>query len=284
MTDTGLKLQKAVTYVQKKIPTIPKLAVILGSGLGGFADRLEKTHSISTAEIPFYPQSTVEGHEGCWIYGQVQGKPIISVKGRVHFYEGYSLDEVTFPVRILARLGIRYIIITNAAGSLNPLIRPGDIMLIEDHINLFLTNPLIGCSVKSSSDRFIDMSSPYDPELLESARQTGQDIKIQLKKGILSGSTGPTYETAAEVEMMQKLGGDAGTMSTIPEVIVANQLSLKVLGISCITNMTTALSEKKLDHKEVIDTAARMAENFQNLIEGTIVRILTEGLFNGKNS
>ncbi len=276
MNDMELKLQKALVFVQNIILQPPGIAIILGSGLGGFADRLEKAQQFSTHEIPFYPRSTVEGHEGIWVLGQVKGKPILAVKGRVHFYEGYSLDEVTFPVKLLARLGIRYIIITNASGSLNQSIRPGNIMVIEDHINLFLKNPLIGCSARSSSDRFVDMSNPYDIKLLKIAQQTARELKIQVQTGVMCGSSGPTYETAAEVKMMQKLGGDAGTMSTIPEVITANQLGMRVLGISCITNMATGLSDKKLDHKEVTDTANRVAVNFRNLIEGTIIRILEQ--------
>lgn len=276
MNDIEVQIQKALAFVQNNILYPPEIAIILGSGLGGFADELKKTQRFSAHEIPFYPRSTVEGHEGFWVYGQVRGKPILAVKGRVHFYEGYSLDKVTFPIKLLARLGIRYIIITNASGSLNPLIRPGDLMLIEDHINLFLTNPLIGDSGQSASDRFVDMSEPYDQKLLKIAKQTAQELKIQVQTGVMFGSTGPTYETAAEVIMMQKLGGDAGTMSTIPEVITANQMNMRVLGISCITNMATGLADKKLDHKEVTETASRAAENFRNLIEGIILAILKE--------
>jgi len=168
---------------------------------------------------------------------------------------------------------VKYLIITNAAGSLNPLIHPGDLMLIDDHINLFFKNPLIGFSVENSSERFVDMSHPYDQELQAITTDVSLKHKIEIKKGVLIGSTGPTYETAAEVRMMQELGGDAGTMSTIPEVIVANQKGLKVLGVSCITNMTTGLSRKKLDHKEVTVVAKKVSTKFGKLIEETIVQI-----------
>ncbi len=275
MDDLSRKIAEAQHFILNQLGQLPPLAIVLGSGLGGFADRLENPNFISTADIPHYPRSTVAGHAGYWVMGTLHGKKVVAVKGRVHFYEGYSLEKVTFPVRLLGRLGIRYLVITNAAGSLNPLIRPGDLMLIDDHINLFLTNPLIGIGGKSESDRFVDMSAPYSEKLACIAEKAALDLRIELKKGVLIGSSGPTYETAAEVNMMRKLGGDAGTMSTIPEVIVANRLNLEVLGVSCITNMTTGLSGKKLDHREVTEVAALAADRFQKLMEETIVRILS---------
>ncbi len=272
MNDLTTILQQAGDFIRSKIPSIPRLAIILGSGLGDFADRLTNATMISTTEIPFYPRSTVAGHAGFWVHGQLSDQTVLAVKGRVHLYEGYSMAEVTLPVRLLARLGVEYLVITNAAGSLNLLIRPGNLMLITDHINLFFSNPLVG-QTANTAERFIDMSAPYHPELMKIAEQTALDLGIPLKKGILIGSKGPTYETTAEVELMRRLGGDAAAMSTIPEVIVANQLGLKVLGISCITNLATGLSEHKLDHREVTAVAARVTHEFQKLIEETISRI-----------
>ena len=274
MDDLVKQLQQAEEYILTKITSPTKLAIILGSGLGNFADRLENPQNIPTSKIPNYPVSTVEGHAGIWVYGKIHDKNVIAVKGRVHYYEGYSLDKVTFSIKLLATLGIEYLIITNAAGSLNPMIRPGDLMLIDDHINLFHKNPLIGQNSKIAADRFIDMSNPYDPILMKLAKQTALDLQIGLKSGVIVSSTGPTYESAAEVKMMQKMGGDAGTMSTVPEVIVANQCKMKVLGISCITNLATGLSTKKLDHQEVTETAGIVADKFQNLVAEIINRIL----------
>jgi purine-nucleoside phosphorylase len=274
MDNLEKQLLEAEKFIRKTIARPPKLAIILGSGLGAFADGIKNPQNIPTSKIPNYPISTVEGHAGFWVHGKTHNKNVLAVKGRVHFYEGYSLEKVTFSVRLLAKLGIKYLLITNAAGSLNPMIRPGDLMLIDDHINLFFKNPLIGQNTKSAAERFIDMSKPYDPNLIKLAKQTALDLKIELKSGILVSSTGPTYETAAEVKMMQKLGGDAGTMSTVPEVIVANQCGMKVLGISCITNLATGLSQKKLDHQEVTETAGIVADKFQNLVAEIINRIL----------
>lgn len=252
------------------------MAIILGSGLGDLVYHLEKPHFIPTRAIPHYPCSTVAGHPGFWVLGIIRNQPIIALQGRVHYYEGYSLSQVTFAIRLLGRMGVRFLIVTNAAGSFNPLFAPGDLMLIDDHINLFFRNPLIGANTNSDTERFVDMSKPYDPRLIAIAERAAREKKISLKKGILVGSTGPCYETAAEVRMMQKLGGDAGTMSTIPEVIVANQTGMRVLGLSCITNYATGLSQRRLHHQEVTETATRVAEKFQDLMEEIITRILAE--------
>ena len=184
MNEFDIKIQKALKFVKTQIPKAPKLAIILGSGLGGFADKLKNTICFPTKDIPNYPQSTVEGHAGLWIHGQLKGKSIVALKGRVHFYEGYSFGEITFPIRILEKLGIKYLIITNAAGSLNPLIRPGDLMVINDHINLFFNNPLIGYSNANSSQRFVDMSNPYNLELLSIITRVALEQKIDLKSGL----------------------------------------------------------------------------------------------------
>ncbi|MHC4149235.1 MAG: purine-nucleoside phosphorylase [Planctomycetota bacterium] len=266
-------IKASLEYLRKRLNAYPKLAVILGSGLGYFADRLKEPYLIKTADIPSYPRATVEGHEGTWLIGKVGKHKILVLKGRVHFYEGYTMEEVTFPVRLLAELGVTHLIVTNAAGSLNPQIRPGDLMLIDDHINFFFKNPLISREPISPEKRFVDLSAPYDPSLIELAEAAAHKLGLGLRKGVLVGSTGPSYESAAEVRMMQILGGDAGSMSTVPEVLVANQMGMRVLGLSCITNMTTGLSENKLDHSEVTEIAAMVGEKFESLMEEIILQI-----------
>ncbi len=264
---------EAAAFIREKFPSLPRLAIILGSGLGGFASRLTEPQAISTEAIPHYPRSTVAGHAGQWVFGYLQKHALLAVRGRVHFYEGYPMEVVSFPVRILAELGVTHLIVTNAAGSLNPLFRPGDLMLIDDHINFFFRNPLISSAPVPAEKRFVDMSAPYHPALMAIAEECALELGIPLERGILVGSSGPTYETHAEVRMMQRLGADAATMSTVPEVLTANQLGMKVLGISCITNLATGLSAHKLDHTEVTEVAARVAEKFQRLMEAIAVQI-----------
>ncbi|MFQ5674952.1 MAG: purine-nucleoside phosphorylase, partial [bacterium] len=214
---------------------------------------------------------TVEGHAGKWIFGEISDKSILAMQGRVHSYEGYPLSRVTFPVHLMAELGIEKLIITNAAGGHNPKFVPGDLMVISDHINLMFDNPLVGPN--EIGPRFPDMAAPYHPGLIELAEKTALDLGIKLQKGVLAAMKGPTYETAAEVRMLQRLGADAGTMSTVPEAIVAASRSLKVLGISCITNLGTGMSANKLSHDEVTEVADRVKDKFSNLIKEIIHRI-----------
>ena len=245
----------------------------MGSGLGNFARQLDNRRTISTVDIPHYPRSTVAGHAGQWVLGDLEGRKVLAVRGRIHFYEGYPMPMVAFPVRILAELGTSHLIVTNAAGSLNPLFQPGDLMLIDDHINLLFRNPLIMPEPVDAASRFVDMSAPYSPELTALAEAVALGERIPLRRGVLVASTGPTYETRAEVHMLRRLGADAATMSTVPEVIVANQLGLKVLGISCITNLATGLSAAPLDHGEVTEVASLVAQKFERLVRAIISRI-----------
>lgn len=266
-----LQLQEAVKYIRSKTEAEPKLAIILGSGLGPFAEELQSQTTILTSTIPHYPKSTVEGHEGKWIFGEISGKSILAMKGRVHAYEGYPLARVTFPIHLMAQLGIVRLIVTNAAGGHNPNFVPGDLMLISDHINLMFDNPLIGPN--EIGPRFPDMCAPYDPKLIELAEKTALELGIKLRKGVLAALKGPTYETAAEVKMLRRLGADAGTMSTVPEVIAAVSRGIKVLGISCITNLGTGMTRNKLSHDEVTEVAKQVKNKFSRLIKEIIIRI-----------
>lgn len=270
MSDYKKELSDAKKFLGKWVTKFPATGIILGSGLGNFAEELSNRIEISTKNIPHYPVSTVSGHAGKWVFGEISGKYILAMKGRVHFYEGYPMREVVFPTHLMGEIGIRNLIVTNAAGGVNPLFRPGDLMIIEDHINLFFTNPLIGKEESEFGPRFADMSHPYDPELIELTEKVAKEEKIYLQKGVLIGSRGPTYETAAEIRMFQRLGGDAATMSTVPEVIAANHRGMRVLGISCITNLATGLSAEPLSHKEVTIVADQVAEKFHRLVKSVI--------------
>ncbi|MBD3290851.1 purine-nucleoside phosphorylase [candidate division KSB1 bacterium] len=267
------QLIESVNFVKENISDIPRIAIILGSGLGTFADHLSNRIVISCKDIPHYPVSTVEGHAGLLYFGNLNDARVLALKGRVHSYEGYSLDKVTYPVRIMAQLGIESLIVTNAAGGINRMFEPGDLMLITDHINLMFDNPLIRIPHSEEESRFVDMSETYHPTYLVLAEQTADDLNIQLKRGTLVATKGPTYETAAEIRMLRTIGADAGTMSTIPEVIVAHQHGIKIIGISCITNMATGITGRKLDHHEVTVTADKIKEKFIALISEIIRRI-----------
>ncbi len=270
MSDYKRELKEAKSFLEQHIREFPKIGIILGSGLGNFAEELSDAIEIPTKNIPHYPVSTVSGHAGKWVFGKVSGKYVLAMRGRVHFYEGYPMRQVVFPTHLMGELGVGTLLVTNASGGINPLFRPGDLMLIEDHLNLFFTNPLIGKEESEFGSRFADMSHPYDPELMRLAERVAAEQKIYLQKGVLVGSRGPTYETAAEIRMFQRLGGDAATMSTVPEVIAANHRGMRVLGISCITNMATGLSVQPLSHKEVTIVADQVTGKFHRLVKSII--------------
>ncbi len=266
-------LAQAAEFVRVRRPFFPRLGVILGSGLGPFAEQLQNTQSISTAEIPGYPRSTVSGHAGCWIFGSLSGKNLLVAQGRAHTYEGYPASQIGFMIHLMAELGIQRLIVTNAAGGLNPQFAPGDLMLIEDHINMMFSNPLARQHRKEWGERWPDMRAPYDPALQKLALQVALDLRIPLRRGVLCAVRGPSYETAAEVQMAKRFGADAVTMSTVPEVIVAISRRMQTLGLSCITNLATGLSLQKLDHAEVTATAHRMSATFTQLLTRIIKRI-----------
>lgn len=267
------RLVKAKAYVQQRFAATPRLAIILGSGLGTFAENMENTQSISTADIPEYPRSTVAGHAGRWIVGKIAGKNLLAMQGRVHSYEGYPFTTVGFPVHLMAELGVKRLIVTNAAGGLNPLFKSGDLMLIDDHINFMFANPLRGQHRKEWGERWPDMHAPYDPELQRVALEAARQLGIPLQRGVLFASRGPNYETAAEVKLAQRLGADAATMSTVPEVLVAISRRIQVLGISCVTNLCTGMTNQKLDHAEVTEVANRISATFKQLLQAIIKEI-----------
>lgn len=267
------QLFESIDFIKEKLPVDKPVGVILGSGLGAFAEVLESPVYLDTASIPHYPVSTVEGHKGRWVYGKINKTRILVLQGRVHYYEGYTMQQVVYPVQLLAELGVETLIVTNAAGGINLNFSPADLMLIRDHVNLMGDNPLIGPHNDRFGARFPDMSQPYHHKYIEIAEQAALDLKIQVHKGVLFALKGPSYETAAEVRMLRQLGADAITMSTVPEVIVAVQRGMKVLGISCITNLATGMTGQKLDHREVTETAARIQENFVRLMIEFILRV-----------
>jgi len=266
------EIKRSVEIIREKTAIEPELAIILGSGLGAFADRLKKKTKIPASQIPGLPVSTVAGHQGVLVFGEWEKIPLVALQGRTHYYEGYPLEKVTFAVRLFAALGIRLLIVTNAAGGVNPDFHPGDLMLITDQINLMFRNPLRG-PLKYGGQRFPDMSQPYSGKYSELVLEVARERGISLKKGILYVSTGPCYETAAEVRMIRKIGADAASMSTVPEVVVARQMGVEVIGISCITNLATGLSSKPLNHKEVTETANLVQRTFLELISGIIIRL-----------
>ena len=264
------QVREAVAFLNSQMPMVPETAIVLGSGLGGFADNLETAWTISTAGIPHYPVSTVPGHKGQWVVGKLGEKTVLCIQGRVHFYEGYTLKQVTFPVHVLASLGVKNLVLTTASGGLNPEFKPGDLMLITDHINFGAGNPLVGGPEDLMGPRFPDMSEPYRHNLIDLALINGTELNIPLQQGVFCWVTGPNYETAAEVRMLRMLGGDAVSMSTVPEVIVANQRHLNVLGISIITNLATGLAREKLTHEDVTRTADHAGIKLQKLLTAFI--------------
>ena len=259
-------MESTVNYIKEKIQDFqPEIGIILGSGLGDFADGFESI-IIPYNDIPGFEKSNVQGHKGQLVFAQINGKKVVMMQGRYHFYEGYSMQTVTFPVKVMKKLGVKTLIITNAAGAVTPEFTPGDLMLITDHINFMGTNPLIGKNDETLGTRFPDMSEVYSKELIQKAEAIAQKLNINYQKGVYAATTGPSYETPSEVKMFRMLGANAVGMSTAPEAIVANYCGLKILGISCLTNYASGVSETPLNHQEVIDTANRVKESFKNLL------------------
>lgn len=243
-----------------------KIGIILGSGLGDYANSLKDSIKVPYSEIIGFPVSTVKGHAGIWHHGELYGKSVIMMQGRFHAYEGYGLEDVTLPVRVMKKLGVETLIVTNAAGSANSNYGPGSLMLINDYINYTGRNPLVGPNLDEFGPRFPDMSHAFSPELRELAKLAAKSNNTDLKEGVYCWFTGPTFESPAEVRMARILGADACGMSTVPEVIVANHSGIKCLGISCITNFCAGMSDTPLTHSEVMETGKRVAEEFKNLL------------------
>ncbi len=251
----------------------PGLALILGSGLGVMAEEITSTIQIPYSDIPGFPVSTVEGHKGELVIGELEGKQVVLFNGRSHFYEGFKMTELALPVRVLKQLGIEKLVVTNAAGGVNEEFSAGDLMLITDHLNFSFTNPLIGPNLDQMGPRFPDTSNCYAPELIELALDIAAELKLNIKKGVYMFNPGPTYETPAEVRMARYLGADAVGMSTVPEVLVANHCGIKVLGISCISNLAAGILDQPLDHKEVMETVEKIKATFIRFMRVIIKKI-----------
>lgn len=267
------KWKQTVDYLQKKITLKPGIGLILGSGLGILAEEIEDAIKVKYEDIPGFPTSTVEGHAGQLVIGKLSGVTVIAMQGRFHYYEGYALDVVTYPIRVMKELGIETLIVTNAAGGVNRSFKAGDLMLITDHINNTGQNPLIGENISEHGVRFPDMSAAYDRELQKIAFKTADQLAIPLQKGVYVWNTGPSYETPAEVRMLEKIGGDAVGMSTVPEVIVARQAGIKCLGISCISNMAAGILDQPLTHEEVMETTTKVRAHFLQYVKQLIQEI-----------
>ncbi len=243
------EINRAAEYIRSRIGDFrPEVGIILGTGLGGFADKIDAVHCIDYKDIPEFPRSAVQGHAGRMIFGTIEGRRVVAMQGRFHYYEGYAMSQVTLPVRVMAQLGIRYLFVSNASGGINPTFRVGDLMVITDHINL-LPNPLIGPNIEELGPRFPDMHNCYDKDLIALATKIAEEEQIKLQYGVYVGGTGPTFETQAEYRYFKVIGGDAAGMSTVPEVIVARHMSIPVFGVSVITNC--GLSDEVGDHEDV---------------------------------
>ncbi len=245
----------------------PKVGIILGSGLGEFAEGLAKKVVIPYAELPHFPHSSVPGHAGRLVLGEVGGEPIVAMQGRVHAYEGYTPNQVAFPARVLCALGIHTLVVTNAAGGVNEAFKPGDLMVITDHLNLSGYNPLVGPNDDRMGPRFPDMTTAYPTALQAQLLNSAQNVGVELKQGVYAVLAGPSYETPAEIRMLRILGADAVGMSTVPEVIAARHMGVQVAGISCITNLAAGIGNKPLTHEEVAETAHRVKDVFRRLLE-----------------
>ncbi len=267
-------IKTTADFIKSKISATPEVAIILGSGLGGLANKVEDAIAIAYKDIPNFPVSTVEGHSGKLIFGTLGGKNVVAMQGRFHYYEGYNMKEVTFPVRVMKMLGVKYLIVSNAAGGLNPNFKVGDIMLINDHINFFPENPLRGKNMEDFGPRFPDMSKVYNPELIKIAENIAKQENIALQKGVYIGSPGPTLETKAEYRLFRIFGADATGMSTVPEVIVAHHQGMKCFGLSVITNVSEPINpEEETTHEEVQNVAGIVQPKMTTIITKLIENI-----------
>jgi len=275
MASTGLyeRAEHATRVIRSRISVEPRIALVLGSGLGGFADDFEEAVSIPYEDIPGFVRSTAQGHAGRLVIGKIESVPVLAMQGRVHYYEGYSLEEVTFAVRTFGLLGVKTLVLTNAAGGINVQLTQGALMVISDHLNLMGVNPLRGANDERFGPRFPDMSAVYSHELQELVVAEAKAIGVEVRRGIYGALSGPSYETPAEIHLLRNLGADAVGMSTVPEAIVARHMGLEVLGISCITNMAAGISDAPINHEEVMETGNRVRETFAELLRRVISAI-----------
>src|SRR5689334_1516281 len=280
MASTGLyeRAEHATRVIRARISVEPHIALVLGSGLGSFADDFEEAVGIPYEEIPGFVRSTAQGHAGRLVIGKIDSVPVLAMQGRVHYYEGYSLEEVTFPIRTFGLLGVKTLVLTNAAGGINVQLTQGALMVISDHVNLMGVNPLRGANDERLGPRFPDMSAVYSPELQEIVVDEARAIGVEVRRGIYGALSGPSYETPSEIHLLRNLGADAVGMSTVPEAIVARHIGLEVLGISCITNMAAGISDEPINHEEVMATGDRVRETFAELLRRVISAINTKAV------
>jgi purine-nucleoside phosphorylase len=268
--DLTTRAEQAAQVVLDRVPgVIPRIGLVLGSGLGGLADRFGSAEAIPYSDLPGFPEPAVEGHAGVLVLGTLAGVPVVAMRGRAHLYEGHAVREATFPIRVLAALGVRGLFLSNAAGAINPGFMPGDLMAIRDHINLMGRNPLVG-TVVPGDPRFPDLSAAWDPELRLVLHEASQSTGVALREGVYAAVLGPSFETPAEVRMLEGLGADAVGMSTVPELITARARGVRCFGVSCLTNYAAGIGSQPLDHEEVIETTERVADQFQNLVTAAV--------------
>jgi purine-nucleoside phosphorylase len=275
--DDFARAERAAKFIRSKTKLRPKVALVLGSGLGAFADEFTGATKIPYEKIPGFPQSTIEGHAGCLVVGMVGNVPVAAMQGRVHFYEGYSARQVVFPMRVFGRLGIRSAILTNAAGAINLDFNQGALVVIGDHINFQGSNPLMGPNDARFGSRFPDMSQAYWKPYREIAHGEANKLDIAIHEGVYAALSGPSFETPAEIRFFKTIGADMVGMSTVPEVIVANHMGIRVLGISCVTNMAAGILDQPINHAEVLETGERVRTEFVALLRAIIPRIAAEG-------
>lgn len=268
-----VRLQETIEFIRSKITTAPEVGIILGSGLGGLVDECSITLSLDYTEIPNFPVSTVKGHGGQLIFGKINGKEVVLLSGRFHYYEGYTMQEVTFPVRVMKGLGAQLLVVSNAAGGMNRDFKVGDLMIIKDHINLFPEHPLRGRNDENIGPRFPDMTEPYDHALIEKAKQIATRNQIQVHEGVYIGLQGPTFETKAEYKFLHVIGGDTVGMSTVPEVIVAIHSGMKVFGMSVVTDLGIREENNVITHEEVLEAAHKAAPLMAKIVKDLLGEI-----------
>ncbi|OGH55623.1 MAG: purine-nucleoside phosphorylase [Candidatus Lindowbacteria bacterium RIFCSPLOWO2_12_FULL_62_27] len=259
-------LQTALRAVRRRVSLTPRVAIVLGSGLGGLADRLAGREAIRYEDIPEFPRTNVPGHAGNLVFGALHGVPVVAMQGRVHYYEGHPMDKIVFGVRLMKLLGASILFTANAVGGINKKFRVGDLMLIRDHLNLLGDHPLRGPNPDSLGPRFYDMTCAYDADLRAAARRVARRMKLRIQEGVYAACLGPSYETPSEVRMLRKLGADAVGMSTVPEILAGRHMNMRCLSISLVSNLAAGVSKQALSHAEVIETSERVAGQFQRLV------------------
>lgn len=267
------KLKKCLDCVRQKTDFVPKVALVLGSGLGKFAEEIDVVANVSYDEIEGFPVSTVPGHKGQYVFGYIDDVPVVCMQGRVHYYEGYDVTDVVLPIRLMGMLGASVLFLTNASGGINKEYAAGDFMILTDHISVFAPNPLIGANIEELGTRFPDMSNVYDEQLQDIISQTADELSIDIRKGIYAQLTGPSFESPAEIKMLSTLGVDAVGMSTVVEAIAANHMGMKICAISCVCNMAAGICEHPLTHDEVQEAANKAAPLFKQLVRKSVIKM-----------